>query len=591
MRPAARPSIAAALAAIAFAGCSSSDVPAERSAPADPAERLSLAHWSDAARAEALARFASFDQSVGSAVGHEYMIAGTTGSLAVAAGREVLRGDGTAVDAVLTAALAQVALAAQSWVSYAGILTLVVFDPETNAVVSLDAGYAIPRGETEPLTIPSSASAGPTGRMVLVPGFLPGVAAAHERFGRLPFAALFRPAIELAERGGELPREVALMMEHSRAMLAGSEGTRALLLKPDGTCFGAGELFRQAELAATLRAVASSGLDHVRTGPWAERFVERVRAAGGRVALEDLEAYRPTWSEPMRASYHGFEVCAVGAPGTGGVSLVEALNVLAVAELEAMDDPVARLFWWIQATHLQALSFLDQPTRALIFGREIADEQRLTEAWAESLWERMDSGRLPLVRALPGSHSDALVAVDRRGLVAALVHSSNTASGWATGIVVDGICVPDSAGFQQAQIAAAGPGARLPDPTNPALVLRDGKPVLASSSIGAGLHPHTLQRLVAVLDQGLDPAAAMAVPALHLAAWDEQGAATAQVSQGAFDAQLLEDVRALGQPIRELDGGAVLAATGYWVGIRIDPASGRLEGACPARLNGAVFGE
>ena len=70
MRPAARPSIAAALAAIAFAGCSSSDVPAERSAPADPAERLSLAHWSDAARAEALARFASFDQSVGSAVGH-----------------------------------------------------------------------------------------------------------------------------------------------------------------------------------------------------------------------------------------------------------------------------------------------------------------------------------------------------------------------------------------------------------------------------------------------------------------------------------------------------------------------------------------
>ena len=84
---------------------------------------------------------------------------------------------------------------------------------------------------------------------------------------------------------------------------------------------------------------------------------------------------------------------------------------------------------------------------------------------------------------------------------------------------------------------------RLPDPTNPLIVLRAGRPVLASASIGAGLHPHTLQRLVSVLEDGLDPAAALAVPALHLAAWDASGRATAQVTRDVFDAELLELVR------------------------------------------------
>ena len=115
--------------------------------------------------------------------------------------------------------------------------------------------------------------------------------------------------------------------------------------------------------------------------------------------------------------------------------------------------------------------------------------------------------------------------------------------------------------------------------------------MLASASIGAGLHPHTLQRLVSVLEDGLDPAAALAVPALHLAAWDASGRATAQVTRDVFDAELLELVRLLGQPIRELVPPEERAATGYWTGIRIDPASGLLEGASPAQLNGAVFGE
>ncbi len=491
---------------------------------------------------------------------------------------------------MLTAALAQTALAAQSWVSYAGFLTLVVFDAESGEVHALNAGYAIPRGETEPLTIP--ADAGAAGRTVLVPGFFAGVAAAHERFGRLPFATLFVPAIEFAEQGFALPDALAAMMARARPAIERSPEARRMLIGEDGSTYGAGALFRQPELAATLRAIAERGAAHAYTGPWAERFVELVRAAGGKVALEDLAAYRARWSEPVRADFRGFEICAAGAPGIGGIDLVEALNVRAAAGLDALADPAERLFWWIQTTHLQVTSYLDPATRALVFGEAVPDERRATKAWAEKVWGRMKAGELPLVRPLgAGSHSDALVAVDADGNVAALVHTSNTGNHWATGIFVDGIALPDSASFQQAQIALAGAGARLPDPTNPLIALKDGRPVLAASTIGAGLHPEMLGRLVAVLEAGKDPAAALAEPVLHLSLWDAAGAATAQVTAGAFEPALLERVRALGQPVRELDPTSARGVVGYWVGIALDPGSSALAGACPARLNGAVFAD
>jgi gamma-glutamyltranspeptidase/glutathione hydrolase len=551
----------------------------------------SISRWTPKQRERAFERFTSFEQPIGSATAGSYMIAGTTGSPAVALGGDVLRDGGSAVDAVLTAALGEVVLAAQSWVSFGGILTLVVFDPETGRVHSLDAGYAIPSRETEPLSIPSSAATGDAGRTVLVPGFFAGVAEAHARFGKLPFAALFAPAIELADEGFPLPSELAAMMSGARAATRSPDVLR-LLAKEDGSSYSAGEVFAQPELAATLREIAHDGATYVSTGPWAENFVASVRAAGGKLELDDLAAYRAIWAEPVRTSYHGYEVCAAAEPCMGGVGVIEALNVLEEADLDALEDPAERMFWWIQTTQLQVISFLDRATLAALFPLGAGDEQRVGRAWAKDLWRRMQEGNLGLTRPIEaGSHSDALVAVDRSGQVAALVHSSNTGNPWATGIVVDGISIPDSASFQQSEIAKAGAGARLPDPTNPLIVLSEGRPILASASIGAGLHPHTLQRVVAVLDDARAPAEAMAVPSLDLASWDETGTATAQVPAGAFDADLLELVRALGQPIRELDSRAERAAMGYWVGIRIDPRSGALEGACPARLNGAVFGD
>jgi gamma-glutamyltranspeptidase / glutathione hydrolase len=122
---------------------------------------------------------------------------------------ESLKRGGSAADAVLTTALSQVALNAGATVSYAGILTAVYYDSSSGKVYSLNASWNTPRNETDPLSIPPQGTA--FGRTALVPGFMAGVEALHQRFGRRPFAELFEPSIWLAEQDFPLPPLINLL--------------------------------------------------------------------------------------------------------------------------------------------------------------------------------------------------------------------------------------------------------------------------------------------------------------------------------------------------------------------------------------------
>lgn len=553
---------------------------------------LSPERWERQRYEEAFARNDLFGPEVGEGRGRSILIAGTTGPPAIQAGYEALRQGGSAADAVLTAALSQIALAGGSWVSYAGLFTMVYYEAETGGVHSLCAAFAIPRGETDPGTIPAQGSGEPSGRTALVPGFMAGVEAAHRRFGRLPFEEIFAPAIHFAEEGFALPPHLAAMIERRREVLARLPETRRVFEREDGAFLREGDWFRQEELAATLRAVASQGAGHMYTGPWAERLVEIVRREGGLMTLEDLAAYEAAWSEPVRAAFGEYEICAAGLPGMGGVNAIECLNLLELADPGPVAGSPEAFFWSVQITNAMAFSFVSPLVAAMLApGRDASLEARTTEEWAAWLWGRMQAGRFALGRKpTAGTHSDALVAVDRWGNVAAVVHSINTGTWGETGIFVDGVSIPDAACFQQEQMATAGAGNRLPDPTNPLLVLREGRPVLASSSIGAGLHQVTAQCLLGVLEQGLDPAAAAAAPAFHLPAFGPTGQATARVVEGEFEPELLEAVRALGQPVEELSPQEARGARGYWIGVRIT-GSGELVGASPGHLNGCVLAE
>src|SRR4030095_16141353 len=244
---------------------------------------------------------------------------------------EALQQGGSAADASLATSLAQIALDAGAPTSYAGILTMVYYDAASKKVYSLNAGYNTVLEEKDPLTIPGGGK--PSGRTALVPGFFAGVQAAHDRFGKLPFASLFDPAIYLAEKGFVVD-PVLGWINMRKDVLSRLPETKRVFTKQDGEFYKAGDVFKQPQLAETLRKIAAQGTDYIYQGEWAKKLVAAVQSEGGKMTLADLKAYRPTWSEPLQTSYHGYQVYSLGLPSIGGINTIEAFNLLEVADLK-----------------------------------------------------------------------------------------------------------------------------------------------------------------------------------------------------------------------------------------------------------------
>jgi gamma-glutamyltranspeptidase/glutathione hydrolase len=483
------------------------------------------------------------------AEGTQGMVVGTTGALAVRSGLEALRQGGSAADAALTTALAEVTLAAGSWVSYAGIMSMVYYSADTRKVRFVNGEYATVLGETDPLSIPGS---GPSGRTALVPGFMAAVEKAHENFGRLPFDQLFEPAIYFAENGFPIDSDLAGTMDFRRDVLDRLPATREIFFKPDGSLYKAGEVFRQPQLAETLRRVADRGASYMYTGSWAERLVAALQAEGGKMTLEDLGRYEALVKKAKKARYSGHIFWGSSKPAAGGDLLAKSLRLLKKHDLPALGH--------------------------------------YTES-SDTLFEMMKATRAAYALVPPLDHSDAIVAVDAEGNVAAILHSINTLAWGETGIFVDGVSIPDSAARQQRRVQRAGPGNRIWTATYPFIVTKKRKPVLASSAIGSGLFEASVQSALNVLLWEMEPKEATRAPIFRGPVRLPNGDIGEQlVSRGDFSDDLLDEVRARGIPI-SVRNIFDFQALGYWVGLTIDPETGRAQGATSNTFNGLALAD
>ena len=546
------------------------------------------------------------------------IVVSTTAAAAARAGLEALNRDGSAVDAVMTHALAEITLWASCCVSHAGFMDLMVFEAATGEVHHLNGGWNTVLGEDDPLSIPGDGV--PSGRASLVPGFMAGLEAAHGRFGKLPFAALFGPAIYFAEEGFEVLPMLEGMIAARKDVLSRRPETKAVFTKEDGSWYVTGDRFSQPELAHTLRQVAAEGADYMYQGPWAEKLVAAVQSEGGKMTLEDLKRYEPIWRAPLRSTFRGYDVHATAQPNLGGVNMVEALNLVELADLGSLghytESPQAlfRLTRIARLMDIMGTSLTHHVTPTALIERHApgiatAPPQRTTKEAAKKLWQAMqtdgwDQLNIAAYEWQPdpssGNHSDAVVAVDAEGNAAALLHTINTALWGTTGIFVDGVAIADSGKYQQTKIARAGPGRRLPVETNPVLITKSGKPVLVSSSIGMGVHEQTYQAIVNVLEYGLDPKAAAESPQVlrpmsggidRAMGVETENPAAQAVEEGAFDAELLARVRAMQQPMQEVSPEAAGSWRGYWVGIHIDPQTGIRRGALSPYFDGWALGQ
>jgi gamma-glutamyltranspeptidase / glutathione hydrolase len=510
--------------------------------------------------------------------GERGIVVASTGAFATLAGQQALTAGGSAVDAALSTAFTQIGQCFGSWVSYAGIFSLIHYTATSGKIDTLSAGFGTCRAETDPASIPRPPT--PSGRTALVPGFVAGAFAAHDKFGRLPWASLWLPAIHLAAYGVPITAAFEKIFDARADVLSRTPEARTAFTA-HGSLPRSGDLFCQPALADTLRAIAQQGPDWMYRGPWAHRFVELVRRDGGQVQFSDLADYQPLWGESLSAEFGGHEVHTVPTPDTGGVALLVALSLIEAADLgDPTRDPDA-LYWLIR--------IIERSAAEAHWGSvpEVATER------IAAMWEQLSRGNDSAAHESGegASHSDFVITADADGNVAAMCHSINTGLWGTTGIVVDGIAIPDPATFQQSALARLAPGAHLPMPVNPAITLRDGRPVLACSSMGAGMHAVAVQQLNSVLRLGADIYTAADQPLIHAKDIDVGPSLTAKVAaldptqliaravDDRFDPALLDAVRGRGQAVSARAKSDPALPRGYWGAIATAATPPRYRGA------------
>ena len=456
-------------------------------------------------------------------------------------------------------------------------MMMMYYEASSGHVHYLDAQYNTPLKEDRPRSIPRKG-----GRTALVPGFMAGVQEAHRRFGKVPFKRLFDEAIALAENGEIVSPVMEWWIDHKKSVLSGHAEAKRIFTKPDGKWYAKGDLLRQEELAATLKAVARGGASYMYEGAWARKFVDTIQRNDGKITLEDMKNYKAIWEEPLQSAYREYRVYAPGISAWGGVNTIEALNLLELANLKQYGhytNSPKSLLWLMQIAHVHHLTWgLPKSPR-----HDLSPKSRATKETAAWIWQQMQNGTwewLPKAMKKSGSgHTDALVVVDQWGNMAVVNHTINTMLWGNTGIFIDGVSIPDSARFQGAEIARAGPGKRLPIGMSPVIVLRDGKPVLGSSTTGGGLHEKHLQVLMNILDFGMDAQTATDTPVIF-----SNGSAI----KGTFGSQVIDGVEKLGGKIQIVTPEKV--NRGYWVGIQIDSTTGRMRGGVSRGVEGQIAG-
>jgi gamma-glutamyltranspeptidase / glutathione hydrolase len=508
----------------------------------------------------------------------DYTITGTMDREAIEVGMDLLDEDGSAADAALSVALSQITKTGGKYISFAGIFDMVYYEARTGRIYNLNASFNTVQNETEPSSIPPVNYSLPyndrptDGRTVLVPGFMKGVGAAHARFGKLPFEKIFSHAISVAENGVPWTSGDHYAFTAWKSTLTKYPETKAVFTKTDGSFYEVGDNFKQLELAQTLKEVARQGTDYMYKGLWAEKFVKAVSDAGGKMTMEDMKNYEVIWSEPLHGTYHQYDIYTHGAPATGGVRLLEKLNLAESAGLSetasSLQSPEA-----LYRLYLITSSY----DNFVLFDSTIA-----TKAHAEKKWQKIASEKGLSVKGkaeYQNDHSASVVATDRWGNMAVILHSINTLNWGSNGLFIDGVSIPDPASFQQYKLIYMAGGKRLPDETCPGIVFNDGKPVLGFSCVGSGLTNQSAYSLIKVLDYNMTPQQANDAPDIGLS-YFKNGKFELAIEPGKFSEQVIKKATDLGGTFAE--NASVVG--GFWSAVSRNNDTGKLKTTDPIEM-------
>jgi gamma-glutamyltranspeptidase / glutathione hydrolase len=369
-----------------------------------------------------------------------------------------------------------------------------------------------------------------------VPGTVAGLALALEKYGSGHFtlAELIAPAITMARDGIPVSDDIADSLPGVHDRLARWPASGKIFLNANGNVLAPGDPLVQSDLAAALEAIAHDGPRAFYDGPVATRLAADVQAAGGVMTADDLKNYRAIERVPVRGSYRGYNIVSMPPSSSGGVNLIEMLNILEGYDL-AHDDQSQTLFLMIEAmkrAYADRALFLGDPDRVQ---NPVA---RLTSKDYAAAWRAtIDPARATPASAIraggnsqnEGRNTTHFSVTDRFGNAVSNTYTLNF--GYGLGLVADGTGIllnnelddfaakpdaPNAYGLVGYEANEPGPGKRPLSSMTPTIVLKDGKPFLVTGSPGGSrIITAVLQVIVNVIDRGMDIAAAVSAPRMH----------------------------------------------------------------------------
>ena len=427
-------------------------------------------------------------------------------------GLRVLDAGGTAADACVAMAAAMAVLSPMQ-TGMGGDAFLLFYEAETGLVAGVDgSGRAPSAGGVEKLRdLGLSEMPELGGLTVTVPGAVRLWEDAANRFGSQPLARLLEPAWELAENGHPVAEVVARYWEEHSDVLRGNDAATRTFL-PGGIAPGAGEIFSQVDLAATLSAVAVGGADAFYRGEIAASIARSVQEAGGYLSEEDLAAHESTFVEPISTEYGGVRVYEIPPPGQG-VAALEMLNILEGFDLASLGlSSAERIHLEVEAKKLAFEDLHDEIGDPEFWDHAEAPTERLiSKDYAASLRERISRERAAEWRPEPasGGNTTYLCAVDAEGNGCSFINSLYR--GFGSGIVAEGtgVCLHNrgnSFRLEPGHPNAIAPGKRPMHTIIPGLATREGDLWAVFGVMGAAMQPQGhAQLLVNLLDYGMDP--------------------------------------------------------------------------------------
>jgi len=456
--------------------------------------------------------------------------------LATSAGLEILRQGGNAVDAAIAVAFAlAVCEPYSSGIGGGGFAIL--FDAANGRVQSLDCRETAPASATRDMYLidgePDAELSCYGPRSVAVPGMVRGMWDLHQVAGSLAWQRLLAPAIRLA--GGGIPVS-PMLRERIRGKAERFDEAARSIFMPGGAVPPVGAVLRQRDLERTLGAIATHGPDAFYRGPVATAIVRACADAHGGVSLSDLAAYRPHWREPVRGRYRHLEVVSMAPPSSGGVHLVQMLNILEGFDLQTPGYGSAAA--WHLMTEAMRFAYAD---RSRFLGdTDFVDVpvKRLTaRSYADSLRGRISPDRA-IARgqiqgvAMEAAESDEtthLSVVDGQGNAVAATLTINLTFG--SGLVAPGTGIllnnemddfvaapgrPNAFGLVGGEANSIAPGKRPLSSMTPTLLLDGGRVVMVTGTPGGSkIITTTLQTVVHVVDFEMDALQAVSVPRIH----------------------------------------------------------------------------